>query len=280
MLHALTGAVIGCLSGTHAASWGMYKDAPHEGFERRKYLRSVVLGTAVGAGLAMVLPIQPARPAGAVLLFGSAYAVERALAELYKTFFRREDQSKYTIPMQLAIRGRVIESPAVRAAAGATYFTLLLSVLGGLAWWQHAHPGRPSPVALLVLGAAGGWISALGGAWKDAPVEGFQLFKFFRSPALAALWAAIMAQLTPDLPVIMLAATGYTVATTETWKTFCFPSVPRGKFADKPVRFPALLRSRRRVVPVYLAIWLLVLGALGTSLTRPAHSPALELSHD
>jgi hypothetical protein len=118
----------------------MYKDAPHEGFERRKYLRSVVLGTAVGAGLAMVLPIQPARPAGAVLLFGSAYAVERALAELYKTFFRREDQSKYTIPMQLAIRGRVIESPAVRAAAGATYFTLLLQCSAG--WPGGSTPTR------------------------------------------------------------------------------------------------------------------------------------------
>ena len=33
--------VIGLLSGVHAASWGMYKDAPHEGFERRKFLRSI-----------------------------------------------------------------------------------------------------------------------------------------------------------------------------------------------------------------------------------------------
>jgi hypothetical protein len=280
MHHALPGAVIGFLSGIHAASWGMYKDAPHEGFEWQKYLRSVLLGTVAGAAVAALLPIAVGQPSGAALLFGAAYAVERGVAELYKTFFRREDQSKYTIPMQLAIGGRVIESGAVRAAAGALYLTLLLALLALLAWWQHAHPGPPSPAVLLILGAAGGWISAVGGAWKDAPIEGFQLFKFFRSPGLAALWAVIMAQLTPELPVIMLAATGYTIATTETWKTFCFPSVPRGKFADKPIGFPAMLRSRRRVVPVYVVIWVLVLATLAVSLTLSQSAPAVELSHE
>jgi hypothetical protein len=106
--------------------------------------------------------------------------------------------------------------------------------------------------------------------------------KFFRSPAIAALWALLLARLTSDLPTVMLAATGYTIATTETWKTFCFPNHPRGKFAGKPVRFPAMLRLRQRVVPVYTAVWVVVLAALGVSLAQagPPTPGAVELSHD
>jgi hypothetical protein len=118
----------------------------------------------------------------------------------------------------------------------------------------------------VLVASAGAWISAVGGAWKDAPVEGFQIFKFFRSPLLAMGWALVLAQLTPDLVLLTLAATGYTIATTETYKTFFWPSQPRGKFAGKPVRYPAMLRMRQRVVPLYVAIWLLVLAAIGLGL--------------
>lgn len=279
---AITGALIGLLSGLHAASWGMYKDAPHEGFELRKFLRSTLLGCGIGAVAAPALPIDVGSARGVVLLFGIAYVVERALAEIYKTFLRQEDQSKYAIPMQFAVVGRVVKSRALRAAAGMAYFALMLALVLLLVAWQQAHVGPPSVAMLVLLGASGGWISAFGGAWKDAPVEGFQLFKFFRSPVLAALWALVLSRLTPDLVTIMLAATGYTVAATETWKTFFFPSRPRGKFAGKPVLFPDMLRLRQRVVPVYAAVWLVVLGSLGRSLGGPElpDSVRAELPHD
>jgi RsiW-degrading membrane proteinase PrsW (M82 family) len=109
--------------------------------------------------------------------------------------------------------------------------------------------------------AAGGWISAFGGAWKDAPSEGFQTLKFFRSPALAALFAAGLSTLTSSLLIGSLAATGFTVAATETYKTFFFPSKPRGKFAGMPVHYPEMLRSRARFVPLYVAIWGVVVAA-------------------
>jgi hypothetical protein len=92
--------------------------------------------------------------------------------------------------------------------------------------------------------------------------EGFQTLKFFRSPALAALFAAGLSTLTPNLLLITLAAAGFTVASTETYKTFCFPSKPRGKFAGMPVRYPDMLRRRQRFVPVYVAIWAGVLAAV------------------
>jgi hypothetical protein len=56
--------------------------------------------------------------------------------------------------------------------------------------------------------------------------------------------------------------------TTETYKTFFFPSKPRGKFADKPVVFPRWLRLRQRFVPLYVLIWLIVIGAYALAVTR------------
>jgi hypothetical protein len=252
------GLAIGLLSGVHAASWGMYKDAPHEGFERRKFLRSIILGGVIGPVAAHVMTLDPTTGSGAVLLFGVVYVLERAIVEIYKTFLRQSDQSKYTIPMQLAVLGKPVEKRGVRVAVGATYAAVLLGLL--LVVHRYQAQLRPvSTVTVALVGSMGGWISALGGAWKDAPFEGFQPLKFLRSPLLAAGWALLLAQLTTDLVVVTLAATGLTIATTESYKTFLFPSRPRGKFAGKPVRFPDILRKRNRVVPVYVGIWLAVL---------------------
>src|SRR5687767_11765865 len=87
--------VIGFLSGVHAASWGMYKDAPHEGFERSKFLRSITIGVLIAPATAHLMALDPTTASGAVLLFGVVYVLERLVAEIYKTFLRQSDQSKY-----------------------------------------------------------------------------------------------------------------------------------------------------------------------------------------
>ena len=258
----LLAAAVGLVAGLHAATWGMYKDAPHEGFSARKYLRSPLLGLGLGPVVQVLTGLDPQRPGELVVLFGVVYVVERALAEIYKTFLREESQEKYAIPMQLHVLGRVVRSRGARWLAGAVYAAGLLGMILAVAALGRAKPG-PEPLAVVLLvGSAGGWISAFGGAWKDAPSEGFQTLKFFRSPALAALFAGGISTLTPDLLLITLAATGFTIAATETYKTFFFPSRPRGKFAGKPVRYPEMLARRRRFVPVYVAIWAGVLAAV------------------
>ncbi|HEY3013398.1 MAG TPA: hypothetical protein VGJ36_11660 [Gemmatimonadales bacterium] len=282
MTNALAGAMIGLLSGVHAATWGMYKDAPHEGFEARKYVRSLLLGLGLGASAGALLPLDATTPAGGAILFGVVYVVERALAEIYKTFLRHEDQSKYTIPMQFAVFGRVVENRCVRAILGAAYLGVMFALVATVIAWQQWAGAPRAAIARVVVASAGAWVSAVGGAWKDAPVEGFQLLKFFRSPALAMAWAILLVHLTPELVLVTLAATGYTIATTETYKTFLFPSRPRGKFAGKPVLFPAMLRLRQRAVPLYVAIWLAVLIAIGMGLQRsdqPLAARAMEVSY-
>jgi hypothetical protein len=258
----LLAAVVGLLAGLHAATWGMYKDAPHEGFSLRTFARSPALGLVLGIVVQPLTGLDPHRPAALVVLFGVVYVVERALAEIYKTFLRDEDQSKYFIPMQFHVGGRLVRSRTARRIVGAAYTAGLVGMVAGVARLEQSGLGAHALVTVLLIGSVGGWISALGGAWKDASSEGFQTLKFFRSPVLAALFAAGLSALTADLLLITLAATGYTVAATETYKTFVFPSQPRGKFAGMPVRYPDMLRRRRRFVPMYLAIWAGVLAAV------------------
>lgn len=249
--------LVGLLAGTHTATWGMYKDAPHEGF--RRYPRSILVSLVSAPAAYAIIGLDASRVADLVILFGVVYVVERGITEFYKVYWRDEDQSKYFIPMQFHVFGRVIHSRPKRLAVGIPHAAIIIGLLFVIDWVQDTSD-LPFWLLCVTVGSLGGWISAFGGAWKDAPIEGFEWFKFFRSPVVAGLYALLLANFTRDLVVIALAAEGFTVATLETYKTFFFPSKPRGKFAGKPVHFPEMLRIRQRFVPLYVMIWVTVLG--------------------
>jgi len=264
----IAAVVVGLCAGLHTSTWGMYKDAPHEGFSWGRYFRSTVISLVAAPTVVAVSDLDPTRAGGLVVLFGFTYVIERALVEYWKTFLRVQDQSRYFIPMQFSVRGEVVESHAARLGAGALYLAGVALTVWGVASLR-AVPW-PSPwVAVLVVGSLGGWISAFGGAWKDAPKEGFQIFKFFRSPSFALGYAVLLANFTDNLVMICFGGLGYTIATIETWKTFFFPSKPRGKFAGMPVHFPEMLSFRRHFVPAYVAIWLAVLTAIALAFADP-----------
>lgn len=256
---------VGMASGLHTATWGMYKDAMYEGFSRRTFARSIVVGMVAATAAQLVMRFDLGTPAGFLMLFGLAYVLERAAVEFHKTFLRDEDQSKYFIPPAFAVRGRVVTSRRRRAAIGALVAAVVGLVVGGLALAGSAGPLAHPVLALAVMGSAGGWISACGGAWKDAPKEGFETFKFFRSPAISFVYALLLASFTTSWIVIAFGALGFTIATIETHKMFD-RSHTRGKFTGKPVRYPETLLFRRRFVPVFLAIWAVVLVNLVAAL--------------
>ncbi|MFQ5536257.1 MAG: hypothetical protein ACE5GJ_02280 [Gemmatimonadota bacterium] len=261
----------GLAVGLHSATWGMFKDAPHEGFTWQTYLRSPVIASFIAVLVAFGFGLDVRSAAGLAVLFGATYGLERAVLEIYKTFLREEDQSKYAIPMQLAVFGRPVRSRGARLLVGVGYLTLGLLVLAG-AYWLQDHPDvMPRYLAVGLVGSAGGWISAFGGAWKDAPVEGFSIFKFFRSPFITLCYGLFMAALTPDYGLIFLGAIGYTVATIETYKTFFFPNEYRGKFTGKPRTHPEYVESRYHFVPLYVLIWLGMITAGIAALTGPRH---------
>jgi hypothetical protein len=266
-------AVVGLLSGTHTAIWGMYKDAIHEGFAVPRFVRSVAVGALAAIAIQLTLGLPLHHASGVALLFGLAYAAERGIVEVWKTFVRVEDQSKYSIPMQFSLRGVPVASRRVRLAAGMAYVAFVAACLAAISRVQPGAPGLSSTVRTVLVGLVVGAIIAFGGAWKDAPTEGFDWRKFFRSPVLTVVFALLLAQMTDDSLHTAVAAIGYERASAETYKTFCFPSRPRGKFAGKAVRFPVMLRRRLYAVPVYVAIWAWVVGVAAAALRAGANHP-------
>jgi 2-keto-3-deoxy-L-rhamnonate aldolase RhmA len=231
-------------------------DSIHEGFTIPRYLRSTFVGLFWAPVAARFVGIDATTASGIVILFGLTYALERATTEFWKTFIRDEDQSKYFIPMQFHVFGHVLRNRLARLAVGLGFVgvaVVLLRVVQSL----QPPPGAELPLwQVLLVASIGGWYSACGGAFKDAPIEGFEWLKFFRSPVSAGFYGFLVSHFTDSLVLIALCAIGYTVATLETYKTFFFPSVPRGKFAGKPILFPAMLEKRQKFVPLYVAIWI------------------------
>ena len=260
--------LIGLFSGAHTSTWGMYKDSPHEGFTWPRYFRSIVVSALAALGWQLAVGFDLASAAARVVLFGLTYVTERWLVELYKGYLREEDQSKYFIPMQLHVMGRVVSSRRVRWSVAAGLVALILVIAWGLTTLQRESSLTPLAAVLLV-GSVGGWLSAFGGAFKDAPIEGFETLKFFRSPLVALLWSLLVALFTPEYLFIALCGLGYTVASIETYKTFFFPNKPRGKFAGKPILYPRLLSWRYRFAPFYAAIWLAVIANIALALGEP-----------
>jgi hypothetical protein len=262
--------VIGILAGLHTSTWGMYKDAPHEGFTWPKYFRSTIVCALLAVGTQYVVQWDLGDPGTRFVFFGLMYCLERAATEFWKYFIREEDQSKYFIPMQFGIMGKPMKDARKRITIGVIVAIICVLIFFGLqALERRFADDVPTIVLCLTVGAVFGWISAFGGAWKDAPVEGFETFKFFRSPGVAAAWAAIVVHFTGSWTVLAIAAVGFTVMGIETYKTFFFPNKPRGKFAGKPILHPQYLEFRKGFVPLYFGIWILVLGHLVWGLARP-----------
>lgn len=259
-MNYLIAAFIGALAGLHISTWGMYKDAPHEGFTWPKYFRSTLVGAVLGVISHRFTQWDLSLPAARFVYFGLIYCLERAATEFWKYFIREEDQSKYFIPMQFGIMGKPMKDARKRIPIGILVGLCCVGVFFAIrALERRFGGGVPAWLVPLTIGSLFGWISAFGGAWKDAPVEGFETLKFFRSPGVAISWAAVVSYFTPSWTVIALAAEGLTVASIETYKTFFFPNKPRGKFAGKPILHPQHLQFRKRFVPLYAGIWALLL---------------------
>ena len=270
----LIAAAIGLLSGAHSAIWGMYKDSIYEGFGIVCFVRSLVVGALAAVAIQLAIDLPLSSPAALVVLFGLAYAAERGIIEVWKTFIREEDQSRFFIPLAFAIGGVPVVSRARRMAAGAGYVTVVGFCLAGIA---RLDVGNTEPAGLLssaLVGLLVGIIIAIGGAWKDAPKEGFELLKFFRSPSMTVVCAIALSALTGSHLQIAVAAIGYERAAVETWKTLLTREKPPGKFLGKPELHPEMRVHRRRAVPMFLGIWAVVLAAAALAVGEGARASA------
>jgi len=54
--HLLIALALGFIAGLHASTWGMFKDAPHEGFSWGRYFRSAVVGAVMAPRFGYLTP--------------------------------------------------------------------------------------------------------------------------------------------------------------------------------------------------------------------------------
>ena len=195
-----------------------------------------------------------------LVFVGLIYAVERLATELWKSFIREDDQDAYAIPMRIAILGRTVDGRGPRYLMGVVIFVVVVVMACVAAALQPAGGG---PLYLLVLvGGIGGWLTAVGGAWKDAPVEGFSGWKFLRSPVVATAWTVMLLPFTHDWVALTFAAAGLSVLSIETYKTFFTGGRPPGKFDGKPMR-PGVDVQRHRCQVLHSGVYVCLASVAG-----------------
>jgi hypothetical protein len=173
--------------------------------------------------------------------------------------------------MQFTIGGAPVRDRGLRMWVGGILVAMITVCVVCLASVDQSGYGR-SGSARIMSGIVAGIFVAIGGAWKDAPKEGFDPIKFCRSPAITLCSTLLLCFLTDSLLQATVASIGFERATSETYKTFFFPARPRGKFAGKPVLFPDILVRRKVLVPVFVAIWIVVLSAGALAMTDAARA--------
>lgn len=252
-MHSIEYALVAsALSGLYTCAWGAFKDGPYEGFSLRTFPRSIFFSI----GIALFLSYGPAGIGERFLslspfhLFLTIMGIERMTTEVYKACFRFNDQSKFLIPQTMTLLGRPVESDLRRMATG----TALLAGIFGIPFLFMQVSSLPG--FALVAFLTGMFICA-GGAYKDAPFEGFSPRKFFRSAIVLSLVSPLIYLLGPvELGFLIYTFGGLERLLVEYYKSYVIHSVP-GKFRPELPRIEdGFFRHRNKLH--YLAMGLLL----------------------
>lgn len=226
--------------------WGLYGDLVVEKFIASKVLRSFLFASVA----AVILYLANAN-LSFFLIALCAIAIERLMTEVYKALIREEDQSKYSIPSDLNFKQNIWRKRFLAIIIYGAFFSFILFANFNLNYY-------------LIIFLAG-LITALGGMSKDAPYEGFELLKFFRSPFLALVAGLILLfrYVNPDPKFFTLAIFGFERILSEFYKKIYNGKLP-GKFNKKIKQNIWWLANRKSLVfPSYITnIILLILLAL------------------
>lgn len=215
--------------------WGVYGDLLVETFELKKVLRSIFFALIAGGFLYTI-----DRELSLLVVALASIAVERLLTELYKALWRIESQDKYAIPSDLRLK----LSTLLRRLLFVTTILCIALILTIVSL----------PSSGILLGLLAGLITAVGGALKDAPYEGFHLKKFFRSPVIALTIGIALGQYFPHMSgmIILLAIFGGERIVSEFYKKILMGRIP-GKFKDTLPQDTYWTKKRKWLLPVYVA---------------------------
>lgn len=259
--------LISALSGLYTSMWGAYKDGPYEGFSGTRFPRSVLFSVGIALWLCLA-PLSMGDRFRSLPLFEVFLLVmgmERMVTEVYKACFRKSDQAKFLIPQQMTLLGRPVESDGLRFLTG----VILMAAIFAIPFLPKVITELP---AFVIVGFLTGLFICGGGAYKDAPFEGFDPRKFFRSAIVLALTSPIIYLLGPvELGFLIFTFGGLERLLVEYYKSYVMRSVP-GKFRPELPRIEDwFFRSRQSLHLLALALFGLLL-ALYYQAFQAAHS--------
>lgn len=212
--------------------WGLYGDLLVEKFSVLKVFRSLALAVFWSI---FIFVISPHLPLFVVAL--SVISLERITTEIYKALIRVEKQDKYKIPSDLNIK----TNQKLKFAIG----VFLIVTLGVFIYYIEI------PIDKIYLTLAIGFLIAIGGMLKDAPHEGFDKIKFFRSPLVAIVVALGINYLFLNISgkIFVLSVAGGERIISEFYKKIYKGRVP-GKFKQK--EFSKIwIRKRKKLLVLY-----------------------------
>ncbi len=243
------------VSGFYTCLWGAFKDSPYEGLKPKTFPRSIYFHIVLFVLLYYLPPFAaPFRELALFQLFFLVMGLERFLAELYKGFFRTEDQAKYFVPSRITFLGRYVGDDWIRRGAG------LLLVAGVFAVLTIPTPIE-RPLTFLVVAYGSGLIVSLGGAYKDAPFEGFRWFKFQRSAVVVAVASPLFYYVNDDARPISLGFLIYMNGglerfLVEYYKTYIQRNMS-GKFRPDLERIQTYIDAREKF---HYAAWIIIVS--------------------
>ncbi len=246
-------STLGLAAGLHAASYGAYKDSPHESFLPRRFVRELIFATLLAATL-WTLGLHAGQ--SPFILYVSAFALSRIATEFWKLFVRIEPQSDYRIPTQIHWMAGVIQNPLARLVLGigfvaSIYGIYLLSKILPHEW----------PVWLrgLVTGLTIGMCEGLAGGYKDGAIEGFYWRKFFKSPFFGTVGGLVASGHTADPLFLLLGAIGTMRMLLELLFKMVVPDYAPGKFRSMVGPYTEWQARRHHFLKPYAMTWLLYL---------------------
>lgn len=247
---------LGLLAGLHGASYGAYKDSPHESFLARRFVRELIIALLI-AGALSAIPASSGE--SRFILFLTVFTLTRVATEFWKLFVRIEPQKDFRIPTQFHWIRSVVDAPWIRLLVGAGF---LASIYGMYCLFTLLPKDLPVVLKGLIVGAGFGTAEAIAGAYKDGTIEGFSGVKFLKSPVFCAIGGLLASWHTTTLIFLMLAAYGSNRMFLELFFKILQPGYAPGKFRSMTGSFTEWTRQRKYFLLPYGVTWLLWVGLL------------------
>ena len=236
-------------AGCHAASYGAYKDSPHESFLVRRCVRELVIASSLSF---LFIYFRVYNTEYYLIIYLSTYTISRLATEFFKLNIRVEPQDKFRIPTQIHLLGRVVQNKLIRLLLG---LILPAAVLAVYLISLHLPNSLNFQIRGILIGLIIGVADASGGAYKDGVIEGFYMKKFLKSPICGAIGGFLISYRTSS-PLFHLLGT---IAVMRMLIELLFKILSKnyvpGKFKSMIPIYPEWSKKRKKFLVPYTITW-------------------------